>query len=115
MTGLDDRPVRIQLSRRKGFNLQAASLITNGRLAVNVTRPTRFGNPFKIGVCGHTAASAVAAYREQLVRTTPRLAHALAPLRGKNLACWCAPDAPCHADVLLELAALTAQKTGGER
>lgn len=25
-------------------------------------------------------------------------------LRGKNLACWCALDQPCHADVLLELA-----------
>jgi hypothetical protein len=25
-------------------------------------------------------------------------------LRGKNLACWCKPDQPCHADVLLELA-----------
>ena len=25
-------------------------------------------------------------------------------LRGKNLACWCALDKPCHADVLLEIA-----------
>ena len=25
-------------------------------------------------------------------------------LRGKNLACWCPLDAPCHADVLLEIA-----------
>lgn len=25
-------------------------------------------------------------------------------LRGKNLACWCALDQPCHADVLMELA-----------
>ena len=28
----------------------------------------------------------------------------LAPLRGRDLACWCPLDAPCHADVLLELA-----------
>jgi hypothetical protein len=28
----------------------------------------------------------------------------LAPLRGKNLACWCKPGAACHADVLLLLA-----------
>jgi hypothetical protein len=28
----------------------------------------------------------------------------LGPLRGKNLACWCPLDRPCHADVLLELA-----------
>jgi len=25
-------------------------------------------------------------------------------LRGKDLACWCKPNQPCHADVLLELA-----------
>jgi hypothetical protein len=25
-------------------------------------------------------------------------------LRGKNLACWCPLNQPCHADVLLELA-----------
>lgn len=28
----------------------------------------------------------------------------LQTLRGKNLACFCKPDEPCHADVLLELA-----------
>lgn len=32
-------------------------------------------------------------------------------LRGKNLACWCKPDAPCHADVLLDLA----NSSGAER
>jgi hypothetical protein len=25
-------------------------------------------------------------------------------LRGRDLACWCAPTFDCHADVLLELA-----------
>ena len=25
-------------------------------------------------------------------------------LAGRDLACWCKPDQPCHADVLLELA-----------
>lgn len=28
----------------------------------------------------------------------------IAPLRGRDLACWCPLDEPCHADVLLELA-----------
>lgn len=28
----------------------------------------------------------------------------LSELRGKNLACWCRLDQPCHADVLLEKA-----------
>lgn len=35
-------------------------------------------------------------YRNELVRRLPEL-------RGKDLACWCALDKPCHADVLLEL------------
>lgn len=34
----------------------------------------------------------------------PALAEIREHLRGKSLACWCAPGAPCHADVLLELA-----------
>lgn len=36
-----------------------------------------------------------------LLVTLPSL---LVPLRGKNLACWCVLDEPCHADVLLQLA-----------
>lgn len=28
----------------------------------------------------------------------------IAPLRGRDLSCWCDLDEPCHADVLLELA-----------
>lgn len=28
----------------------------------------------------------------------------LKALRGRDLACWCALDRPCHADVLLEIA-----------
>jgi hypothetical protein len=34
----------------------------------------------------------------------PPLADIMRELRGKNLACWCKPGEPCHADVLLELA-----------
>lgn len=34
----------------------------------------------------------------------PSRADIVAELRGKNLACWCPLDHPCHADVLLELA-----------
>ena len=33
-----------------------------------------------------------------------KLVEALPRLRGKDLACWCRLDQPCHADVLLELA-----------
>ncbi|KPQ06160.1 MAG: protein of unknown function containing DUF4326 domain [Rhodobacteraceae bacterium HLUCCA12] len=32
------------------------------------------------------------------------VARARTELCGRNLACWCPPGSPCHADVLLELA-----------
>ena len=41
-------PVRLQLSRAKGFNLQAASRAVNGRAAVVVARPSRWGNPYRV-------------------------------------------------------------------
>lgn len=40
------RPVRLQLSRAKGFNLQAQSRGLNGLPARSVARPGPFGNPF---------------------------------------------------------------------
>lgn len=43
------KPVRLQLSRAKGFSLQALSLATNGLPAVNVARPSKWGNPFRVG------------------------------------------------------------------
>ena len=109
------RPVRLQLSRRKGFNLQALSLATNGLEAVNCARPGRFGNPFVIGqpvsaLSGGPvldAAEAVALFRSELMLSLANNDYALdnlLTLRGKNLACFCAIGAPCHADVLLEFA-----------
>ena len=43
------RPVRLRLSRQKGFRLQAASKAVNGLPAVSVGRPGRYGNPFTVG------------------------------------------------------------------
>lgn len=116
------RPVRLQLSRKKGFDLQALSIATNGLPAVNVTRPGIWGNPWSVGIincgcrsageCDHnrfrceSAREAVEAFRSwtQSWRIPKGRLGALADIRGKNLACWCAPDAPCHGDVLLEIA-----------
>lgn len=36
--------------------------------------------------------------------TTVTLTDIRTELAGRDLACWCAPGDPCHADVLLELA-----------
>lgn len=74
---------------------------------VSVARPTKWGNPFRVGD-DLNAAGAVLAFRirELHLRDMEPVRHAreMAKLRGKNLACWCPIGAPCHADVLLELA-----------
>ena len=123
-------PVRLRLSRKAGFNLQDHSRAVNGLPAVHVARPGKWGNPhvalrtwYHQGIAGRPpfdavtaadadregAAIAVALFR-RVWETSLKGASshscqaALAELRGKNLACWCKPGAPCHADVLLELA-----------
>ena len=116
MEALVRNPIRVQLSRKKGWRMPPNT--------VSVTRPGVFGNPFaadltrsaEIGV--GDAAHAVHLFRLlmagdkiMLARHHPWAAQKrnailsrLQDLRGKNLACWCRPGAACHADVLLELA-----------
>ena len=67
--------------------------------AVYVGRPSKWGNPFKIGRDG-SREEVIVKYRTWLLED-----HQLPfkQLKGKDLVCWCAP-LPCHADVLLELA-----------
>lgn len=65
---------------------------------VYVGRPTKWGNPFVIGRDG-TRAEVIQKYRDRLV-ADPVLMSQLGELQGKDLVCWCAPEA-CHADVLL--------------
>lgn len=43
------RPVRLQLSRLKGFSLQSWSRQVNGLEAENCARPGKWGNPFVVG------------------------------------------------------------------
>lgn len=144
------KPVRLHLSRGKGFDLGALSHAQNGLPVVVVSRPGRWGNPFdfrKSDYCwaalsygcrgdllGRQEAS-VRAFRDWIdppygrqtisheeqpkmasggkeVTLGPAIKVGPAPsrkdiaeaLRGKNLACWCKPGEPCHADVLLEIA-----------
>lgn len=122
-TTLRSGPVRIRLSRAKGFDLQKHSLAINGRTAINVARPGPWGNPFVVGNDG-TRAECVDLHRKLLAgyirlgisssleATTGSQLRAreyaetnIASLRGHNLACWCSLDGPCHADTLLLLAA----------
>lgn len=111
-------PKRIQLRRTKGWRIPENT--------VKVSRPGVWGNPF----IHADAAEAVAAYRRLLEGGTqsfemgpdklrfaanlhPQTTHwnfatwareSIDQLRGKDLACWCPLDQPCHADVLLDLA-----------
>ena len=127
-------PVRLQLSRRAGFDLQALSKATNGLPAVKVTRPGLWGNPFPIAEAAEyldTVISGrapdddieeIAPVRDPATLSVqwfriwmtgradfgryqpPTPAMIREKLAGRNLACWCKPGAPCHADVLIELA-----------
>lgn len=113
-------PVRLQLSRRKGFDLQAVSRAANGLPAKIVARPTAWGNPFHWQIITHEqgigrqAAQAVAVDRYAAwLRGEGVAPDGVAPpeipairgeLAGRNLACWCAPGTPCHADILLRIA-----------
>ncbi|MFF6903527.1 DUF4326 domain-containing protein [Streptomyces hydrogenans] len=110
-------PTRIQRHRTRGWKKPDNAVI--------VDRTSRFGNPLSIDSAmdayGYDETEAreyvVRAFRSWLrgIRTywesdeadqaRERILTALPDLVGKDLACACAPDELCHADVLLEWAA----------
>lgn len=106
-------PARVQRRRTKGWRMPANT--------VSVCRPGRWGNIFEIGSTGWipvdssgkwskepheplTREQAVQCFRYTAEFTAREFPGFYEPLRGKNLACWCPVDLPCHADVLLVLA-----------
>jgi hypothetical protein len=68
-----------------------------------VTRPTKWGNPHPLSL---GRAEAVRLYEADLQagRLTISIDEVRAELRGRDLACYCPLDGPCHADVLLQIA-----------
>ena len=112
---MSEMPKRIQRRRTKGWRTPENTTY--------VGRPTKWGNPFKIGDTHPfhggpiSRAESIELFREYLqegcrltTSSTPESSSPLDELRGRDLACWCPlTDAegnrvPCHADVLLELA-----------
>lgn len=118
-------PQRIQARRVKGWRKPEG--------AVYVGRPSRWGNPYRVVLVGrrgpwevwldglligrHTdiesaRADAVDSFRLAIDPAAPRDSLPTYPLwrdierdlAGKDLACWCPLDQPCHADVLLQIA-----------
>lgn len=89
-------PERVRLSRRKGWRKPAGAVV--------VSRPSRWGNLHRDPSVSRTQR--VAAFESDLRegRMPYTLDDVRRELRGKDLACWCTPDGPCHADVLLRIA-----------
>lgn len=103
-------PQRLQRKRTPGWKKPDG--------AVCVTRPGPWENPFVFapdrplalrrrllqqGAC-RTAEEAIAKFRAYAVERAKQEPGWLEPLRGKDLLCFCREGAPCHGDVLLELA-----------
>lgn len=99
-------PIRIQRQRTKGWRMPPNTVV--------VSRGTRWGNPFRIGQFGKTYTANVAVSDHRLWLTyaagaatagePPTCEEIVTALKGKNLACWCALNKPCHADTLLRIA-----------
>jgi hypothetical protein len=100
-------PTRIQRKRVKGWRMPPN--------AISVTRPGKYGNPFKVGERvedesvpnGYWFIDEVHCLELFEMHVNAQLLdnpHWLDPLRGKDLACFCPLTSPCHADVLLRLA-----------
>jgi hypothetical protein len=97
------KPKRIQRKRTKGWKMPPNT--------VYVGRPTKWGNPYTM----HSTPKLSREGRQAVVdnfraiiwanqQGAERFRKPINELRGKDLACWCPLDQPCHADVLLELA-----------
>lgn len=105
-----EKPRRIQRQRVKGWRTPENT--------VNVTRPGKWGNPFKIGmrvrpldadesITIETNAQAAQIFRNNAMNGPGGFVfreNVRKELRGKNLACWCDVSEPCHGDILLEIA-----------
>jgi hypothetical protein len=111
-------PVRIQRSRKE------KQVSPNGLPIIYVGRPSKWGNPFKVGtnIFGYklgelmpfrnwasgiidTNEKAVLAFRYGLEKMSPQkeIDDIKKELAGKNLSCWCKIGEACHADVLIEI------------
>lgn len=101
------KPKRIQLSRKNGWRMPPNTVV--------VSRPSKWGNPWKVGNWSSTLQRNMSP-TDACRRFETELLHQVgghfqwmrenAPneLRGKNLACWCKLGTPCHADILLAMA-----------
>jgi hypothetical protein len=91
----DEPPRRIQRKRAKGWKMPPNT--------VYVGRPSKWGNPWKTAPA-YSGWLAGTDFFWLFQARRMKVLGDISELRGKDLACWCPLDQPCHADVLLELA-----------
>lgn len=94
-------PQRIQRQRARGWRMPEGAVYV-GRLGRGMSG---WGNPFIVSE-HQTREQAVNSFRSALLdgRLQFSIARVRRDLRGRDLACWCRLDQPCHADVLLAIA-----------
>lgn len=96
-------PIRIQRKRIKGWRMPENT--------VSITRPGKFGNPFKIGLWSEYLGRKCEDIGDCIVSFEKKVNGSYSfkriikrELKGKDLACWYKEGDPCHADILLEIA-----------
>ena len=94
------KPKRIYFNWHKGKKLPPGAKL--------VTRPSRWGNPFRVGDPGvPDRATAVQLFEPWLLTSEDPKAQRMRAeahlLGGHDIACSCPPGSPCHGDVLLRL------------
>lgn len=91
-------PKRVQMRRDRPWR-------PDNPTAVRVDRSTQWGNKFRVGDIGvPDAATAVRLFEDRIASHPMNRDKIRSELAGKDLACWCPLDQPCHADVLLRVA-----------
>lgn len=100
--GMPGKVLLPRQDRKTGWEMEARAYGSiDAAHAVTCYRTWLAGDPL---LPAGLTARGVAFYRGQLGERRAAILSRLPELRGRPLACWCALDAPCHADVLLELA-----------
>lgn len=102
-------PIRIQRKRTKGWKIPENTIY--------VGRGSIWGNPFRVNQLNPSKQNKEGGYNqiftlnneeacihyERFLSLELRI-KAKESLKGKNLACWCPLNKPCHADILLKIA-----------
>ncbi|MDR0738553.1 MAG: DUF4326 domain-containing protein [Oscillospiraceae bacterium] len=120
------KPVRIEMKRIKGFNLQQESKKINGLEAVFCARPSKYGNIFKIVKVNerdegyfviniynnlkifHSFIRELEILKslelyEDYIKRYPENLERVKKLKNRNLACYCKLSEKCHCDILLKI------------